>query len=276
MILVVLGTVWAIVVPGAAIADRGVDLFVAGDDVGARRAFEARLDATPEDAVALYYLGRLTPEDGLAARHFERLLEVAPDDSLADDARLALAESAYASPLGLFKTARRHYRRLIEDYPRSEHRHLALYRLGKTFVVTGEPDSASVYFSQVLEAGVGDLRTFARFGEAEALRQAGKQVTQPDADPVYPFASGRAGPSPMATNDEGSAYWIQAGAFRREEGARVLAERLRIAKLSVEQHRNSRGLIVLRVGPFPSREEAVRIVRHLKDVEHIDAMVIAP
>jgi tetratricopeptide (TPR) repeat protein len=268
--------------PGHVLADTGladtdVDLFTSGDDAAARLAFEARLATTPDDATALYYLGRLTPQDGKAARHFERLLEVAPDHALADDALLALAESAYASPMGLFITARRLYRRLLDHHPQSEHRDLALYRLGKTFLITEQPDSAVAYFAQVGGSAASDLRSFARLSAAEALMMAGGDSDPPASAPVYPFDTSGPAKAPDERPESGdSAYWIQAGAFRREAGAKALAERLRIAKLSVERWRNARGLIVLRVGPFENREEAVRIVHHLKDVEHIDAMVIAP
>ncbi|MBK36541.1 MAG: hypothetical protein CME26_13565 [Gemmatimonadetes bacterium] len=248
------------------------------DSASERHTFATRLTQAPDDPEALYHMGRLTSEDGPAGRYFERLLKVSPSHELADDARLALAQSAYASPLGLFKTARRHYRRLVEDYPGSPHVPFALYRLGKSFMITGQPDSAAAYFARV-EMKADPLATFVRVAEDAAARALGRRVDPAETTPVYPFSLELSTPSPTVepTGREGAGrFWIQAGAFRRSEGAHKLAERLRLAHLSVEQTKNDRGLIVLRVGPFSSREEAVRIVRHLKDVEHIDAMVLVP
>ena len=278
MIAVVFLTMaYVITGPVSALADRGIDLFESGDQAGARRVFEARLVSEPDDVTALYYLGRLTPQDGQAARYFERLLKVAPGHRLVDDAILALAESAYASPMGLFITARRHYRRLVEDYPHSEHRDLALYRMGKTFLITRQPDSAAAVFDRVGVSAADDLETFVLMAKAEASSMAGLELVPPVAGPVYPFETRAQTKAQRESPGNGHpAYWIQAGAFRREAGARELADRLRLAKLSVERGRNDRGLIVLRVGPFSNREEAVRVVRHLKDIEHIDAVVIAP
>lgn len=278
----------ALTLPAAA-SDRALSLFEAGDLRGARHAFQTILDRSPDDPVAHYYLGRLTPQDGPARKHFEQVLAENPRHALADDALLELAESYYASPMGLFKTARTLFVQLLTDYPRSRHRPHTLYRIGRTFLITHQPDSAASYFERARRVADRPGRTFSRHGLAEADRQAGAHgLARARLDSIgegtlYPFG-GKASPSATrgravssrAQSKVGPAgtYWVQVGAFSYAEGAAETQRSLEVTGLNVVTSKNHKGLTVLKAGPFGTREEAARIVRHLRRVDRIDAIVI--
>ena len=137
-----------------------VAMFHKGKLKESRELFQKHLDNNPDEPVALYYMGLLTVEPPAARRHFERLLRVKPKHYLADDALFQLAEMDFAGRWGLYKTAREKYLRLLKEYPESERTETTLYRLGVTYRVTAEEDSAAIYLNR--------LRT--EFPDSEARR----------------------------------------------------------------------------------------------------------
>ena len=162
------------------------DLFASGDTEAARQAL-SDVTIDPEDSRARYLAGRLARLDGDAKRHFRAVLRH-PDSAYADDAQFELAESVYADPQGLYVTARKLFRTFVESYPESTYRPLALYRIGRTLLITAvagpgqsQVDSARVLFREVISrypdtpvaryAAVALVEADLRMGDAEAMAQ---------------------------------------------------------------------------------------------------------
>jgi len=248
-------------------------LFLAGrfDDV--RDACRQRLQTDPDAPEALYYMGRLSPEGGPARSCFERLLAAHPSHHLADDARMALAELAFAGPYGLYRKARNRYRALVGAHANGPHTALALCRIGQTYLIQGATDSARSYFTRCLDHDPRSAAaSLARFGLAQADLQAGDsnaaaaRVSAPDAGVSELLRqaflrrlslAGRNGGVGGAAQAVARQVWIQVGAFRVPGNATSLAQRLKETGIEAEVvAAPGRGLHLVFAGPFPDRGAA--------------------
>ncbi len=272
-----------------------IALFESGRFDEARTAFAQRLEAQPDDPVSLYYLGRLTAEGGKSRRYFERLLAVHPKHDLADDALFELAEADYAAPAGLYLTARRRYRQLLASYPDSPLAPRALYRMGMTYLVMRQPDSASAVFQEALsrfpgsamapyvrlgivEARVQQGRTPEAIQEAEALLEGDpgplKAVVLERIEALKKTGGGTAGGGEHKEAKQGDRYWVQVGAFRSNNNLKDLSARLAGAGFEVrEEAVGKRGLRLLLVGPFADREAAEAARKRIESAEKLTCQV---
>ena len=276
-------------------AEDPVALFEAGRFDEARTAFFKRLAAQPGDAEALYYLGRLTAEGGKSRGYFARLLAAHPAHALADDALFELAEADYADPAGLYMTARRRYRQLLASYPDSPLAPRALYRIGMTYLVMRQPDSASVALQEALSrfpdsettpyVRLGIVEAKAQQGDAsEALRVA-EALLEGDAGPVKAAMLERVAALRKQvgrTSDEdrreetqkGGRFWVQVGAFGNRDNLGRLSARLVEAGLQVrEEAVGESALRLLLTGPFADREAAEAARKRIETAEKLTCQV---
>jgi TolA-binding protein len=260
-------------------------LFDAGNFDDARTAFEALLQENPNDAVALYYLGRLTPDGAKSKAYFQQLVNKHAEHDLADDALFELVEVDFAQ--GLYLTARRKYRVLLSQYPKTNQVGMAHYRIGLTFLAMNQGDSALAAFdaTQVFLADE-PARNHARLGRLEALLQMGQKmaalqeaklwltegVGELDGE-VRSFIA-KIAPDDVAVVeavDPTDGFWIQVAAFGSQEGALALKVRLEKTGYQVDLGGKSNSkLIFVFVGNYSTRDVAERdkkrILEQFKDV----------
>jgi len=251
----------------------------------ARTAFEARLQQNPDDPVALYYLGRLTPDGAKSKAYFQQLVNKHAGHDLADDAFFELAEVDFAQ--GLYVTARRTYRALLSQYPKTNQAGMAHYRIGLTFLAMNLGDSALVAFDAT-QAFLADesARNHARLGRLEALLQTGQKMSAlQEAKQWLADGAGeldgevrtwiaRIAPEDadvVETVNPTSGFWIQVAAFGSQEGALALKGRLENKGYRVDLGGKSNSkLIFVFVGSYATRDVAerdkTRILEQFKDV----------
>ena len=243
-----------------------VTLFRDGQFDLAKGAFTRALNADPDNPVALYHLGRLTPEGAKSREYFNRLLKSHPGHELADDALFELAEADYAGPSGRIFRAADRYRRLLNEYGSSPLAPLARYRLGCIYVTTQRPDSALSVFQSILDATPrSGIAPHARLGRIEALltarriREAQREAGALGAESPPPAVSARLAVlnELLKGRDSAGRVWLRVGVFGVEENLRRTSGRLVRAGFPVrEEAARVTGLRVLLVGPFPDRSAA--------------------
>ena len=221
----------------------------------ARERAKNILSRDEDHPVALYYLGRLAPDFAESRRYFERLLEGHPDHDFADDALFELAEMDYAG-LALYERARRRYRELLAAYPKSPLAPRAYYRLGLTFLVMMQPDSAEAAFLKAAKFAEPGLTPYLQMGLEKAR--------------------GLKGVPPKEQADRSPVWLVQVGAFKRRQNAEKLRTRLEAVgfQAQIEQRAGSSWYFV-RVGPYPDRAAAGQAKKRLRERAKIrDGMVI--
>ena len=257
--------------------DDPVALFQAARFKEARSAFQRRLAGSPDDPEALYYLGQLVSEAAQSRRFLERLIRLHPEHRLAQDAAFDLAEADFADPAGRYLSARRRYRAFVQAHPESRLVPDALYRIGLTYLVVHEPDSAALAFEEAVErfpesdvaphARLGRIQAHVQKGEARAALRAAQVLLTDGAGPVEavvraltidlekgrPSAPGEDSGNPP--EPEEGRFWVQVGAFRGLANLQALSARLVKAglRVSVEERGD---LKVLFVGPYSDRRKA--------------------
>ena len=243
-----------------------VALFRDGRFDRAKVAFTQVLNAEPENPVALYYLGRLTPEGAKSRGYFRCLLKSHPRHELADDALFELAEADYAGPSGRYFRAENRYKRLLNEYGSSPLVPLTRFRLGCVYISTQRPDSALSVFQSIIDATPqAAIAPHARLGRIEALVLASRtSQAEQEADAL---GAGGAPPAVRArlavlkellkSRDSAGRIWVRVGVFGSGERLRRTSGRLVRAGFPVrDEAAIVPGLRVLLVGPFPDRAAA--------------------
>ncbi|MDA0746733.1 MAG: tetratricopeptide repeat protein [bacterium] len=268
-------------------SDDPVAMFREGRFEEAKAVFGQKLAAHPDDAEALYYLGRLTSEAAKSKGYFERLLAVHPQHDLAGDALFELAELNFAGPSGLYLNAQRQYWKLLAEYPKSSLAPRALYRIGLTYMILRQPDSAAVVFRQVMDrypasemvpyAHLGVVESYVQAGRAEdALREA-RALEAAGPGPVR--AAVREQIEDLAPDSEtvepGVRFWVRVGVFGSAENVKALSGRLEVQGFRVRvEELAGRGLHVLLAGPFPDRGAADGARVRIEVAEKIRCLVV--
>lgn len=241
-------------------------------DADAARAALAGGDVDRDDPAVQYHLGMLARQDGAAKKHFRAVLAHGPS-VYADDAQFQLAESAYADPMGLYVTARKAFQKLVDTYPESPHVPLALYRIGRTYLITAESargalkqartDSAHAAFQAAADGypttEAGQLARLALLGPDAAARGMTEVQAEPDRTPPTAAGSGR--------------YRVQVGAFSDRSLVTDLVSRLEANGLLVRLVASG-AVTRVQVGPYETRERAERASRHIALTEGVECRVI--
>jgi hypothetical protein len=257
--------------------ERLAELFALGDFQGARLVLQ-RGDAGTLDPRSRYFAGKLARLDGEARAHFLAATREA-QGAYVDDAAIELAESVYADPRGLYVSARRAFRSFVDRFPGSPYVSLALYRIGRTQMITAggdssHIDSARASFELILSKFAGSSES--RYA-ASALREIdGKPWDfgygirdveaqfSADTDVTVPFD---------AQAENRTVYWVQVGAFSKRALVDLLILRLQGAGLK-NRVVDSGKMLLVQVGPYVDRKKAVAVGRHVSLVESLKCQVI--
>jgi len=266
--------------------DDPVALFKAGKFEEAKQAFLKVLDKDPDDPVAMYYLGRLTTEGALSRRHFNRLLEKYPTHYLADDAQFELGEADFADPAGLYLSARRRFRNLLRSFPDSPHAAMAYYRIGLTFLVVNQPDSAIVAFDFAIGRKDLEVTPQARLGLLEALVMKGqKDVALQQAEVWVAEGAGdvaeevrelihRLGGDILPLKKKEGRFRVRVGLFESERNVAALKKRLEGAGFSIflDKRVGSKQTSVF-AGPYIKKADAERDRKRISELENLSCVV---
>jgi hypothetical protein len=242
-----------------------ITLFEAGEFERARAEFTARSSEHPEDVVAMYYLAMLIPDAAKSRQLLERVLKADPQSEHAAWASFELAELLFAGPYGQYTGARKMYRAFLDTYPGSDLTTLARYRIGQTFQITNEPDSALAVFSQSIGniRELHPLRVYFRLGQAEAKALAGRhEEALAESAPLMTSSVSRLTRTLHASLGDGTRkgrsrkikqeYWVRVGVFGDLDNIRRLTERLTSAGYAmVDSAMAVGGLRMVLAGPFP-------------------------
>jgi tetratricopeptide (TPR) repeat protein len=244
-----------------------VALFEAGKFDQAKKAFSERLLEQPGDAAALYYLGKLNSDGAKSAQLFERVLAEHQRSEYADKARFELAELVFSGPYGRYVRARGMYRAFLVAHPESVLGAKARYRIGQTFLITNDADSALIVFNDLMaDQTESNLMPYVRLGVAEAKAMAGKthealreSKLLLGASPVSGLAAtlrqslgGTLNKQESGGGNGEMGYWVRVGVFGNPENIRSLTGRLETAGYVVTDSAMAiRGLRMVLAGPFP-------------------------
>ena len=133
--------------------------FEKSDYPHARAQFEKAIQNDPEQAEALYYLGRCYEEEKNFDQALSRYRQVVALDPRHREARGRLAENYYQA--GLDPLAIREYQLLLLENPEDSQ---ALFRLGNLAYRQDKYPAAAAYFQRVLQLNPEEARAYFNLG----------------------------------------------------------------------------------------------------------------
>ncbi|HXF95855.1 MAG TPA: SPOR domain-containing protein [Gemmatimonadales bacterium] len=213
------------------------------------RAVVSRLLATlaPTDSVypeALYAAGILGQDARTITTHLQRVVVEYGQSPWADDALLRLAQFHFAQndPASTVQSAER----LRRDYPDSPLRPRAAFWGARAYFALRDEASGCALIRETI-AGAGDdveLRNQAEFYAARCATAGGP----PAPDTARPLTG----------------YSVQVLAVRNAQQVDDMLTRLRVMGFPARVVRDTSGFFKVRVGPYPTREEAERARSRLR------------
>jgi len=257
--------------------ERLAELFALGDFQRARLVLQSA-DLGLLDQRSRYLAGKLARLDGEAKLHFlAATREVKKGYS--DDAAIELAESVYADPRGLYVSARRAFRSFIDRFPDSPYVPLALYRLGRTQMITAGGDRSHIDSARASFELI--LTKFAGSSESRYAASALHEIEGKPGDFGYGIRDAEGLPSADtdvivsldAQEENQPVYWVQVGAFSKRALVDQLILRLQGAGLETRVVDSGKMLLV-QAGPYVERKKADAVVRHVSLVESLECQVI--
>lgn len=272
--------------PPAPSLDSVAQLARGGDYEQARQAIDTwwrtTADPSPADAVRAHLLrGRLAVDPDSAETDYLAIVLGFPTQPQAAEALLRLGQLLVMK--GEDQRAQGYLQRLAADYPGSEFRGPGLLWLARAYNAGGRRSEACNAARLGLEGSGAnpDLSSLLHLEEATACRAGDDSVARRSArvssqparrpSPAAPAPRQAATPKPAAASpaptsaaSEGR-FAVQVGAFRQRGGAESLAARLEKAGHSprLVLVPNS-GLLRVRLGHFPTAQDAADLVRRLK------------
>jgi tetratricopeptide (TPR) repeat protein len=189
------------------------------------------------------------------------------------------------------RAAERHYLTLVLDHPMSDEAPEALLRLGQALLILGDTERAAAYLERLSRdypgnphRAVGQLwlvRTYRGLGRADdacslarilleetpaaAERRPLVEAAAEGACPRVATTGQPAADTPAPAAQATGRFAVQSGAFRQNQGAQALAERLSRAGYEprlVLVHGSD--LLRVRVGQFPTRDAAAALAREIE------------
>lgn len=227
-----------------------------GQSDSARAVAGAVLNATATTAPlfpeALYTVALLASTVDEKRLHLQRVAIEYSQSAWADDARLELAQLAYAERK--FDEAVRQVERLLADYPLSPVRAAgALWGSRAAFDQRNLPLAC-----QWAMAGLGSVGT-----DVELRNQLDFQRQRCEATLASDSATARSGtpssppPPPPPPQAAGPAWWVQVAAFRTESQATTVLRQLERARIEARVIRDA-GFWKVRAGPYGTEADAQR------------------
>jgi cell division septation protein DedD len=159
------------------------------------------------------------------------------------------------------------YRRLTVEYPGGPFSARALFRLAQTAWELGDPATADVHLAQLDRSHPGSPTA----RKARSWR-AGRGAPSAVPEGASPAAGGpgrpptrETGPRPDVASAADPPWAVQLGAFLSDDRARTLRERAAAAGYATRLVRvEGSRLLRVRVGRFPAREEAERLLEEIR------------
>ncbi len=231
-----------------------VDMIETGKIAEARERL-ARLERerkSPEQVLLLK--GLLTADGDSAAHIYERFLMLYPKSRLGDEACIRLAQHKYAQ--GLYQSALRALRQLMQKYPDSPILDKCLYTAGMCYLNLSKPDSAAMYFRNAA----------ARSPDSEAGRSARDRLA------VIGTSAAAAATTPAqedtVTEPPVPRYAVQVGAFANQTNALMRKSFFERAGYPVElrqKQREGTNLYLVWIGTYGTVDEARQTGEKLKN-----------
>ncbi len=215
-------------------------------------AWIARLQ--PADSLypkALYAAGVVAGDMDTALQYLRRVSIEYSRSEWADDALLRMAQMAFAQ--GQLRSAIRSAKSVLLDYPFSDLRADAAYWSGRAYLASGELDEACPLLRRAVETA-GD--------NYEVENRANYYLQRCPASGEDPDEAGRA-PN-AAPQGGGTVYSVQVAAMQSAAAADELMQRLHAEGYEPHVIRDSDGLLKVRVGRFPRRADAERLLGKLR------------
>jgi tetratricopeptide (TPR) repeat protein len=252
--------------------DRVDSLVAAGDYAVARSTLERWFSARDEFDVpgsdrarALMLRGQLAPDPETAEPHYLSVVLGYPTSEHAPEALLRLGQGLLAA--GEASRAAAYLQRLVSDYPGRSQRTPALLWLARANSAAGRHGAACSAAREGLRDGRDpDLGSMLQIEAGAACGIAADgDASSPGSTPARSAGTGQ---------DPVGSFAAQTGAFRQEESARGLMERLQAAdfepRLTLVPGSD---LMRVRIGRFTDRGAAARLVDRLKS-RGFDALVV--
>jgi len=234
----------------------------------ARAMVQARLNGLKRSdslyAEALYVKGVVAANADSAAAAFRTVSIEFAQSSWADEALLRLGQLAFAA--GDWAGAQRSFDRVLTDYPMSNERVQAQYWAGRVRLESGDVASGCQRLAEARDSAATDVELSNQIGfylqrcanlPAASAPAAPAPVAR-DTTKVSQGARGRAAPP------AGSFYAVQVAAVRTAAQADEVMRTLKTQGYTARVSRDSDGMLKVRVGRFPTKTEAERLVRELK------------
>jgi cell division septation protein DedD len=236
---------------GDSLLNTAVRLATEGRSDSARALIRSRLKAIARTdstyPAVLYAAGVVAGSADSALTYFRRVSIEFSSSSWAAPALVRLAQFAYAT--GDFGTAATSAERVLSDYPVTPARAAAAYWAGRAHLELNELAAACARMEQAqAEAGA----------DVETGNQARFYLQRCRAAPPPPVAD------TSAATSKATSFAVQVGAVRSAAAANDLMRRLAQYGYQSRVVREADGLLKVRVGPYRTRPEALRVAGTLK------------
>ncbi len=217
------------------------------------------------------YLSALVEQDAdKALLIYKDILSQYPNSDYADDALTKIIEYLYSK--GLYSKTINYSKQLIRKYPDSDNIAQCVLMLLCSFSITNKKDSVDYYYEYYLKRYPQMNLQFADYQVTPSLVTEDKATARSHrSEKTSPPSI----PSPKALPRE--LFTLQVGAFANPQNALVLKNRLQslgydsyIEKIRV----SNRQLLSVRIGNYPTQDEAKEIGERLKALHNVNYIII--
>jgi tetratricopeptide (TPR) repeat protein len=230
-----------------------VDLIATGKIAEARQRL-ARMEKEKRSPEQVLFLRGLLTADGDSAAHvYERFLMLYPASRFGDEACIRLAQHKFAQ--GLYQSALRPIRQLMQKYPDSPIMDKGLLTAGLCYYNLGRMDSAAVFFKNAA----------ARAPDSDAGRSAKDRLALMGASAA---AAGTESKEDTVTAPPVPRYAVQVGAFANQTNAVMRKSFFERAGYPVglrQKRKDGTTLYLVWIGTFATVDEARQTGEKLKN-----------
>lgn len=233
-----------------------------------RQAIPDLIRKYPRNPDVLFLSALVEPDGDKALLIYKDVMSQYPNSNRADDALTKIIEYLYTK--GLYKKTINYSKQLIAKYPESENIGNCVYMMLCSFNVMNKRDSVDYYYSYYMKRYPNmDLSFFDYKAEsAYIISDKPAEIVNTDSNPK-PVSPKRIAP-------EGK-WALQVGAFGNPQNALALKNELTSYGYNpyIQKIKGSKiDLLSVRVGNYPSKEEANAAGERLKALHKIDYIVI--
>jgi tetratricopeptide (TPR) repeat protein len=245
--------------------------YINRDELDPVRSAIPRLMQKYPNSPGVQYLSALVEQDAdKALLIYKDILSQYPNSDYADDALTKIIEYLYAK--GLYSKTINYSKQLIRKYPDSDNIDKCVLMLLCSFSITNKKDSVDYYYEYYLKRYPQMNLQFADYQVAPSLvieDKATARLHHSEKTSPPPIPSPKALPRELFT--------LQVGAFANPQNALVLKNRLQSLGYDsyIEKIRASnRELLSVRIGNYPTQNEAKETGERLKARHNVNYIVI--